>query len=120
MPCESSDRRRRDKGGANKELQPHRPDEGDQEVTGRQRQGGGGPDQDRARDAGAGAVRPGARSHADEHRQREDGQREQQPAKQADGCEGCEYCEDDHGGGLREKWSDGRASTTTTAHSNYS
>ena len=39
----------------------------------------------------------------------EDGQREQQPAKQAYCCEGCEYSEDDHSGGLRAKRSDGCA-----------
>ncbi len=38
-------------------------------------------DEDRAGNAGAGAVGPGARRHADEGGQREDGQREQQPAE---------------------------------------
>lgn len=90
-------------------------------MTGGQREGGGdGPDQDCAGDAAAGAVRSGPCGHADERRQREDGQREQQSAKQADRCEGCKYCEEDHGGGLSEKSLTVASSTTTTARSNYS
>jgi hypothetical protein len=47
--------------------------------------GGSGADDDGADQAGAGLMRPNARADADEGWKRKDGEREQQPAKHADG-----------------------------------
>lgn len=100
---ETSDRCRCDEDRRHDQLQPHGPDEGDEQIAGRQRDGGrDDANEDSAGDAGARAVRPSSGRRADEGRQGEDGQCEQQLAKQADRCEGCKYCEDDHGGGLRK------------------
>ena len=45
-------------------------------------------DQDRAQPASAGLVGPAAGGDAREEGQRKDGEREQQPAEEADGCDG--------------------------------
>lgn len=97
------DRHRRDEGGGHDQLQPHGSNQGDEQMPGRERDGErDGADQHGAGNTGARAVRLDARGQADKSRQREDGQREQQPAKQAERSKGYKYREDDHDGGLRK------------------
>ena len=63
----------------------------------------------------AGAIGPCAGSHAREERKSEHRKREEEPAEEADGGDAEENADEDHGGVFRQM-SDGRASTTTTAH----
>ena len=49
------------------------------------------------------------RGHASEERERVDGEREQQPAEEADAEDAQNDADDDHGGYLRDKGSNGRA-----------
>lgn len=101
-----------------RKTSPDRANECEGELADRERRtGGGDADDERADRTGSGAVGPHARSHAYEERKRVDSEREQQPAKEPDAGDANEDAEDDRGGGLREKRSNGCASTTTTAQS---
>ena len=71
-------------------------------AAGERNHAGGKPDDERADGAGA-VIECGERSgNTDEKWHRVDGEREQQPAEEADSEEAESESEDDHGGGIRE------------------
>ena len=64
-------------------------------------------DNDGAKPACAGVVGSKCGADACKERQRVNGEREQQPAEKANGCDRRNDTEDDHGGGSRQKCSEG-------------
>lgn len=113
---ESGDDSRGDEGCGDEQACPGRTDGGEQELADAEGQASGDKaDDNRAELARAGAIGPCAGSHAGEERKSEHRKCEKEPAEEADGGDAEENADEDHGGVFRQM-SDGRASTTTTAH----